>query len=112
MAVLQTHFPDEWEYNGDGKVILNGLVPDFVNKNGQKAVIEVFGDYWHSARSTKHYRKLTWHQTELGRTMAYNALGFHSLILWEKQLFAATDEQLADTIKRWFASVSKTKRRC
>jgi len=84
MHILNCYFPKEWEYN-TGKVVLNGLIPDFTNINGRKAVIEVFGSYWHS-ENKKHYRKLSWHQTELGRMMAYNALGFKCLVIWDYNL--------------------------
>jgi G:T-mismatch repair DNA endonuclease (very short patch repair protein) len=82
--LLQRYFPNEWEYTGDGKVIINGLVPDFTNKDGRKAVIELFGDYWH----TKGIK--SWKDTELGKIMVYKALGFESLIIWESEL---KDEQ-------------------
>lgn len=72
--LLSTYFPKQWEYNR-GQVILNGLIPDFINVDGQKAVIEVFGEYWHTGR-------VKWHQTELGRVMAYNSLGFRCLVIW------------------------------
>lgn len=26
---------------------IGGLCPDFVNCNGKKVIIELFGDYWH-----------------------------------------------------------------
>lgn len=79
-ALLETSFPSQWEYVGDGKVILNRLIPDFINKNGLKAVIELFGDYWHKEKALK------WQQTELGRIMAYNSLGFKCLVIWEHEL--------------------------
>ena len=37
----------EYEYVGNGKVWLNGVNPDFININGKKIVIEVWGDYIH-----------------------------------------------------------------
>lgn len=79
--ILDTHFPDQWEYVGNGQVVLANLVPDFINKNGKKAVIELFGDYWHGEQ-----RLLRWYSTELGRIMGYNSLGFKCLIIWEKEL--------------------------
>lgn len=80
-ALLDEHFPD-FQYNGDGSlgVVLAGLVPDFVNVNGAKKVIEVFGSYWHRRPGIK------WHQTEIGRTTSYNSVGFSCLILWENEV--------------------------
>lgn len=78
--ILARLYPSEWEYVGDGKVVLDGLIPDFINVNGKKQVIELFGDYWH----TKRVRN--WRGTELGRIMAFNALGFSCLVVWQHEL--------------------------
>ncbi len=84
-AILDKYFPSEWEYTGDGKVIIDNMIPDFFNKNGRKAVIELFGDYWHS-----QIKATTWRKTELGRMMAFNSLGIKCLVIWEHEL---KDEQ-------------------
>lgn len=73
-----------FRYTGDGSFILGGYIPDFVQCNGRKEIIELFGDYWHSKK------KITWHQTELGRQMAYAQFGYKTLIIWEHEL---QDEQ-------------------
>lgn len=78
--ILNCHWPEEWEYTGDGALVIGGYVPDFTNCNGQKAVIELFGHYWHEERNQK------WSYSELGRVMAYNALGFRCLVIWENEL--------------------------
>lgn len=83
-GILQSYFPKQWEYTGNGKVVLNGSVPDFTNIDGYKAVIELFGDYWHTEKVDN------WADTELGKIMAYNSLGFRCLIIWEHEL---KDEQ-------------------
>lgn len=69
-----------YEYVGDGKVILNGLIPDFLNVDGKKKIVELFGRHWHDREDAK------WHQTELGRIMAYNSVGFDCLVIWENEL--------------------------
>jgi len=82
-AILQANYPRQYGYNGDCGlgIVLGGLIPDFVNINGRKEVIEMFGDYWHSDRAIT-----SWRRGELGRVMAYNALGFRCLIVWECEL--------------------------
>lgn len=80
-ALLDKHFPNEWEHTGDGKVIIDNMIPDFFNKNGRKAVIELFGDYWHS-----EIKATSWRKTELGRMMAFGALGIKCLVIWEHEL--------------------------
>ncbi len=80
-SLLQEHFPDEWRYVGDGQVIIGGLCPDFINYNGQKKIIEVFGDYWHDP--TK--RRLRPNYTEEGRRETYSQFGFEMLVIWEHE---------------------------
>lgn len=92
LAILDRHWPGEWEYTGDGEVIINGLAPDFRHKT-KPLVIELFGDYWHSAR-----RKLSWHQTELGRMMSYNGAGVECLVLWEKDLVRLSEADIVSLI--------------
>lgn len=97
--ILEKNLP-EFKYNGDYSlgVVLNRLVPDFVNTNGKKQVIEVFGDYWHSAQLIGN----KWKRSELGRIMAYNALGFKCLILWEHELKTLSDKQIIKRVKNGF----------
>lgn len=82
--LLQKHFPKEFVYNGDYSkgVSLGGLIPDFININGRKLVVEVFGDYWHSKRKGG----LPWKATEFGRKAVFAQLGFDCVIIWESQL--------------------------
>lgn len=81
LDILTRHFQKQWRFTGDGQLIISGLIPDFVNTNGKKAVIELYGAYWHSGN-----RLSSWNRTELGRIMAYNALGFRCLVIWEHEL--------------------------
>lgn len=37
-----------FKYTGDGNFWIHNINPDFVNCNGKKIAIEIFGDYWHS----------------------------------------------------------------
>lgn len=97
--ILERYLP-EYEYNGDFGlgIILASLIPDFINVNGKKEIIEVFGDYWHDP--TK--RNLPWYATELGRIMAYQAIGYKCLIIWEHELKELSEEQLIKKIKTFF----------
>lgn len=82
--ILNTHFPNTFRYNGDfsQKVMINGLIPDFVNVDGEKQVVEVFGDYFHNPKR----RKLKWNRTEKGRIEAFAQLGWDCLVIWESEL--------------------------
>lgn len=103
-ALLEKHFP-QFRYNGDGKlgIVLGGYVPDFINVNGKKEVIEVFGNYYHSPKVLA-YR---WQGSELGRIMIYNSLGYNCLIIWESELKAKTDAEIVKLIEDWEGNYGK-----
>jgi len=84
--ILNRHFPRQYKYTGDGKLVIHGMRPDFANCNGKKLVIELFGDYWHSKKVIGE----DWRRSELGKIMAYNNLGYRCLVIWEHEL---QDEQ-------------------
>lgn len=79
LDVLNSHFPNEWQYVGDGSIIIDGLNPDFINVNGRKLIIELFGEYWHRKGARKY------HQTEQGRREVYQKYGYDTLVIWEKE---------------------------
>ena len=74
-------------YTGDGKRIVGGFCPDFVEKE-RKKIIEVNGDYWHNLKNVieKDQRKYK----------KYDELGYETLIIWEKEL--KKPEQVATKI--------------
>jgi len=78
--LLQNYFPDEWKFVGDGEIILSGLCPDFINCNGKKLIIELFGDYWHNRKSIRY------NYTEHGRKAIFMKYGYSTLIIWEYEL--------------------------
>ncbi len=80
MNLLNELYPSEWKYTGDGDVILGGQNPDFMNINGEKKIVELFGDYWHTVRA-RAYK-----DTESGKTALYKSYGYDTLIIWEKEL--------------------------
>lgn len=81
--ILHNLFP-QFKYNGDGRlgVTLGRLTPDFVDVNGKKDLIEVFGDYYHSPE----FLGDRWRGSELGKIMVYNSLGWDCLVIWEHEL--------------------------
>lgn len=84
-AILNQHFLGHFVYNGDFSqgVMLNHLVPDFINTNGQKQVIEVFGRMFHDPE--KAWKPIRYKATAEGRIRAYETVGYHCLILWEEE---------------------------
>lgn len=77
--ILQTNFPNEWEYTGDGRFWIGNKCPDFINMNERK-LIELFGDYWH----TKKIHCVE--DTEDGRENYFQRYGYCTLIIWENEL--------------------------
>lgn len=55
-------------------MILDGKIPDIVNTNGKKKLIELFGEHWHSLSD------------EEKRINCFKNLGWETLIIWEKEL--------------------------
>lgn len=82
-----------FKYVGDGKVWIAGKCPDFININGKKQFIEVFGIYWHDifdvARRIEHFRQY----------------GFDTLVIWEDEL--SNIPKVAKRIKRFTKTASK-----
>ena len=73
-TLLDQYFPHEWKFVGNGEIIIGGKLPDFININGKKQIIELFGIFWHPlfdvAKRTDHFRQY----------------GFKTLIIWEDEL--------------------------
>ena len=74
LKLLESIQPGDWKYVGDGSVIISGMNPDFINVNGKKLIIEMFGDYWHRNDSAEE------------RAAVFKPSGFHTLVVWEREL--------------------------
>ncbi len=85
--VLNKLFPNEYKYVGDFQFFLGGKNPDFMNINGQKKLIEMFGDYWHKDENPKH------------RIDHFKRYGFDTLVIWQKEL--KNERVLIDTLKNF-----------
>jgi len=73
--ILQSILPNEYKLNVSGDVtIIAGKIPDFINVNGQKKLIEVFGDYWHQNDNPQD------------RIDFFKQYGWDCLVIWEHEL--------------------------
>lgn len=72
--VLHKLYPNEWKFVGDGQLIIAGKCPDFVNVNGKKLLIELYGDYWHKGQNIQD------------RISLFKEYGWDTLIIWENEL--------------------------
>ena len=67
-----------YKFVGNGEFILGGKNPDFMNINGEKKLIEIYGTYWHRNENPED------------RIDLFKEYGFETLIFWENEL---NDEQ-------------------
>ena len=74
---FQELLPNEYKFVGDGKdkdFIIAGKSPDFVNANGQKKIIELFGEHVHKPEEGQE------------RTDLFAQYGYQTLIIWYNEL--------------------------
>ena len=79
-----------FKYTGNGDFWIENINPDFVDVNGKKIAVEVFGDYWHSPL-------LQWDLRE-DRTLDYRKkilkkYGWKLIVFWESDLKRKDVEQ-------------------
>jgi len=99
--IKRHHLPFAYNGNFELGVTIGGMIPDYVNVDGKKQVIEVFGEAFHDPNNTK--LEISYKRTEKGRIEAFKALGFDPLILWEKDIRAKTEEQIGKEISEFYA---------
>jgi len=63
-----------YKFVGDGKIIIDGKCPDFIQCNGKKKIIELFGNYWHDKND------------EQIRKDIFSNYGYKTLVIWEDEL--------------------------
>ena len=73
-GLLNTWFPGVFKFVGDGQVILAGKCPDFINTNGKKQLIELYGNYWHRGQNPQE------------RINLFAQFGYDTLVIWEREL--------------------------
>ena len=78
IRLLTKLLPKEYKFVGNGKMIIDRFNPDFININGQKKIIEHFGDYWHNL---PNYKK-----RDEKRLKTYSDYGYKTLVIWENEL--------------------------
>lgn len=83
--ILNSLYPGQWKWVGGGELIINGKCPDFVNVNGQKKIIELFGDYWHMGQNPDDRKQI------------FAPLGYQTLVIWQSEM--KDRDGLINTIK-------------
>jgi very-short-patch-repair endonuclease len=84
-----TEYNLPYKYVGNGEVIIEGKNPDFINVNGLKSVIEVYGRYWHQI------------EDEPERIEFFLRYGFRTLILWDREIENIPHEEIYQKILKF-----------
>jgi G:T-mismatch repair DNA endonuclease (very short patch repair protein) len=97
-AILDTNFPDMWEFVGNRKFSIDGKCPDYIRKDGSKFIIEYFGSFWHASpvrysdentifnRFGKIQTAKEIREKDTIRLSHLHELGWNSLVIWEHDL--------------------------
>jgi len=72
--IINVLYPKEYKFVGHGEFIIAGKCPDFINVNGQKKIIEMYGDYWHKNDDPQD------------RINLFTPYGYDTLVIWEHEL--------------------------
>ena len=73
-SLLQHLLPNEYTLNVEGHIVIDSKIPDFVNINGQKKLIEFNGDHWHNEKETEK------------RIELFKKYGWSTLVIWEHEM--------------------------
>jgi hypothetical protein len=98
---LEVHFLDfiqrnrmPYRYTGNGEVWIGNHNPDFINVNGEKKVIELFGKYWHGEKRMGMDKKE--HEEDI--VSHYSNYGFKCIIFWCYEIYELAEEELLKRI--------------
>jgi hypothetical protein len=73
-----------YKYVGNGNFMVGNRCPDFINSNGSKKIIELFGRTYHSPRHS--FFKISYNHTENGTKEYYKNFGYSCLVIWDYEL--------------------------
>lgn len=74
-SILEDLFPGHYKLNTRCEIMtLGGKIPDIVNTNNQKKVVELFGNFWHKDDNPDD------------RIALFKPFGFDTLVVWESEL--------------------------
>ena len=82
-----------FHYTGDGQLWIGKrrlLNPDFIEANGNKILVEIFGDYWHSPLLRPKMKEI---QHPLYREKHYKKYKWQPIFIWESDLKRKDAEQ-------------------
>jgi G:T-mismatch repair DNA endonuclease (very short patch repair protein) len=90
--ILDSVCPNEFGYNGRGEYgFIGRYAPDFININGKKQIVEMFGCYFHNCPQCKNEMTIHHVTPEMRRNLDaeklrnYEKLGYKTLVIWEHE---------------------------
>lgn len=82
--LIQSLYPGEYKFTGDGSFIIDRKAPDWTNINGKNKLIELFGEHVHDPVFA--FRPVSENSTENGRKKVFSDLGYDTLVIWYREL--------------------------
>jgi len=84
---LNVKYPNQWKYTGLGGIAIANQIPDFININGDKLVIEVNGCYWHGCERCFPRKKCPGNalKDEI-RKNRYESFGYKCVFIFEHDI--------------------------
>jgi len=76
-----------YRYTGNGTFQLGGKYPDFVNTNGQKVAVDIFGDHWHSPGEIPE------------RQAIFAEYGWKLIVIWGHEIKDLSESELVNKIE-------------
>jgi len=81
--LFKISLPKEYKFVGNNKIVIDTFNPDFINCNGQKKIIELFGCYWHKCQQCGFGNGK---KVDNRKLKVYKKYGYKTLIIWEHEL--------------------------
>lgn len=71
-----------------GDLVIDRYVPDFIPTNGNRVLIEVYGNYWHNQNRYPGHK-------DSYREKTYKELDYRLIVFWESELYNLSDLTVA-----------------
>ena len=85
-SILQNILPNEYAINVKGHIVIDGKIPDFVNINGKKKLIEFNGCYFHHCSMCFPDSGVDGLKETEKRIKLFKKYGYETLVIWEHEL--------------------------
>jgi hypothetical protein len=80
-----------FKYVGDGKFWIENVNPDFIESNGKKLAVEIYGDYWHTTPKAIEKNRQ--------RVATLEKYGWQLLVLWEHEINQLSEKEIIQIVR-------------